>query len=73
MDLAALARLCPPILWAQDAAPTVRWFDGPSLWLLGGVDHVFFANRRDYFLGLQLRFDDEDLKSLLPFSGSLRP
>jgi phospholipid/cholesterol/gamma-HCH transport system substrate-binding protein len=39
------------------------------LWLIGGVDHVFLANRRDYFLGLQLRFNDEDLKTILPFAG----
>jgi phospholipid/cholesterol/gamma-HCH transport system substrate-binding protein len=39
------------------------------LWLIGGVDHVFLGNRRDYFLGLQLRFTDEDLKTVLPFSG----
>lgn len=40
-----------------------------NLWLMGGVDHVFFANRRDYFLGLQLRFTDQDLKAILPFAG----
>jgi phospholipid/cholesterol/gamma-HCH transport system substrate-binding protein len=39
------------------------------LWLLGGVDNVFLASERDYFLGLQLRFDDEDLKTILPFAG----
>jgi phospholipid/cholesterol/gamma-HCH transport system substrate-binding protein len=39
------------------------------LWLLGGVDHVFESSARDYFLGLQLRFTDEDLKTVLPFSG----
>jgi phospholipid/cholesterol/gamma-HCH transport system substrate-binding protein len=39
------------------------------LWLIGGIDHIFLANRRDYFLGLQLRFTDEDLKTILPFSG----
>ncbi|MDP9152091.1 MAG: MlaD family protein [Myxococcota bacterium] len=39
------------------------------LWLLGGVDHLFLPTRRDYFLGLQLRFTDEDLKTILPFSG----
>jgi phospholipid/cholesterol/gamma-HCH transport system substrate-binding protein len=39
------------------------------LWLIGGVDHVFLAPRRDYFLGLQLRFTDDDLKTILPFSG----
>jgi hypothetical protein len=27
------------------------------------------ANLRDYFLGVTLRFNDEDLKSVLPFSG----
>jgi phospholipid/cholesterol/gamma-HCH transport system substrate-binding protein len=40
-----------------------------KLWLLGGVDHMFIDNRRDYFLGLQLRFTDDDLKSILPFAG----
>jgi phospholipid/cholesterol/gamma-HCH transport system substrate-binding protein len=39
------------------------------LWLLGGVDHVFEPISRDYFLGLQLRFTDDDLKTILPFSG----
>jgi phospholipid/cholesterol/gamma-HCH transport system substrate-binding protein len=41
------------------------------LWLLGGVDHLFLATERDYFLGLQLRFNDEDLKTILPFSGGV--
>ncbi len=40
------------------------------LWLLGGVDHLFLPNRRDYFLGLQLRFTDDDLKTILPFAGA---
>ena len=40
-----------------------------KLWLLGGVDHVFESAQRDYFLGLQLRFTDDDLKSILPFAG----
>jgi phospholipid/cholesterol/gamma-HCH transport system substrate-binding protein len=39
------------------------------LWLLAGVDNVFYAAQRDYFLGLQLRYNDQDLKTLLPFSG----
>ncbi len=39
------------------------------LWLLGGVDYLFSASQRDYFLGLQLRFNDEDLKTILPFAG----
>jgi phospholipid/cholesterol/gamma-HCH transport system substrate-binding protein len=38
------------------------------LWLLGGVDHFFTPTERDYFVGLQLRFDDEDLKTILPFT-----
>jgi phospholipid/cholesterol/gamma-HCH transport system substrate-binding protein len=39
------------------------------LWINGGVDYIFDATNRDYFLGLQLRFNDEDLKTILPFSG----
>ncbi len=39
------------------------------LWINGGVDYLFDANKRDYFLGLSLRFNDEDLKTILPFSG----
>ncbi|HEX8794531.1 MAG TPA: MlaD family protein [Polyangiaceae bacterium] len=40
-----------------------------DLWIYGGVDWVFSPNLRDYFLGLQLRFNDQDLKTILPFSG----
>jgi phospholipid/cholesterol/gamma-HCH transport system substrate-binding protein len=39
------------------------------LWINGGVDYLFDATNRDYFLGLSLRFNDEDLKTILPFSG----
>ncbi|MBI4704665.1 MAG: MCE family protein [Deltaproteobacteria bacterium] len=39
-----------------------------TLWLLGGVDDILNADRRDYFFGLQLRFNDEDLKAILPFA-----
>jgi hypothetical protein len=28
---------------------------------------------RDVFLGLMLRFDDDDLKGILPFAGGLAP
>ncbi len=42
-----------------------------SLWMLGGVDDIFNPDRRDYFIGLQLRFNDEDIKSILPFAGGL--
>ncbi len=38
------------------------------LWLLGGVDDILSNKRRDYFVGAQLRFDDEDLKRILPFA-----
>ncbi len=38
------------------------------LWMLAGVDDVLSPNRRDYFLGLQLRFNDQDLKTILPFA-----
>jgi phospholipid/cholesterol/gamma-HCH transport system substrate-binding protein len=44
-----------------------------QLWLLGGVDDILTNDRRDYFVGLQLRFTDDDLKYLLPFAGSAGP
>ena len=40
-----------------------------SLWIYGGVDYIFEPTLRDYFIGLQLRFNDQDLKTILPFSG----
>jgi phospholipid/cholesterol/gamma-HCH transport system substrate-binding protein len=36
--------------------------------LIGGVDDIMSVDRREYFLGMQLRFDDDDLKSVLPFA-----
>ena len=42
-----------------------------SLWLLGGVDNVLSNERRDYFFGMTLRFNDADLKSVLPFMPGL--
>jgi len=38
------------------------------LWLLGGVDDILSGDRRDYFVGAQLRFNDQDLKTVLPFA-----
>jgi phospholipid/cholesterol/gamma-HCH transport system substrate-binding protein len=38
------------------------------LWLLGGVDNILSATSRDYFVGAQLKFNDEDLKTILPFA-----
>jgi phospholipid/cholesterol/gamma-HCH transport system substrate-binding protein len=39
-------------------------------WLLGGVDDVLSSTRRDYFVGVALKFNDEDLKTILPFAPS---
>jgi len=44
-----------------------------KLWLLGGVDDILNSARRDYFVGLQLRFTDNDLKSILPFASGAIP
>ncbi len=38
------------------------------LWLLAGADDILAPTRRDYFVGLQLRFNDRDLKTILPFA-----
>jgi phospholipid/cholesterol/gamma-HCH transport system substrate-binding protein len=38
------------------------------LWLLGGVDNILSKGERDYFVGAQLKFNDEDLKTILPFA-----
>ena len=40
------------------------------IWLMGGVDDIMSLDRREYFVGMQLRFDDEDLKAVLPFAPS---
>lgn len=34
--------------------------------LMAGIDSILQGGARDYFFGLQLRFDDEDLKPLIP-------
>lgn len=44
-----------------------------KLWLLGGVDDILNNARRDYFVGLQLRFTDDELKSILPFASGALP
>jgi phospholipid/cholesterol/gamma-HCH transport system substrate-binding protein len=63
--------------FGESLRPRYRIFAGyeilSRLWLLGGVDHIFLADRRDYFLGLQLRFTDDDLKTILPFAGGATP
>lgn len=59
--------------FGEEIKPRYRLYVGYEfihrLWLLGGMDHILLPNRRDYFLGLQLRFTDEDLKTILPFTG----
>lgn len=55
---------------------TPRWRLGVSyefirrLWLQGGIDNMLVPDRRDYFAGLNLRFNDDDLKSFLLFAPS---
>jgi phospholipid/cholesterol/gamma-HCH transport system substrate-binding protein len=59
--------------FSEQVQPRYRVYIGYEfihrLWLLGGIDHTFESNLRDYFLGLQLRFTDDDLKTILPFAG----
>ncbi|MCA9582849.1 MAG: MCE family protein, partial [Myxococcales bacterium] len=43
-----------------------------KLWVIGGIDDALNSSF-DFFLGLRLRFNDEDLKSILPFAGGLGP
>lgn len=42
-------------------------------WVIAGVDDALNRDNVDFFLGLQLRFDDDDLKGILPFAGGLTP
>ena len=41
-------------------------------WLLAGIDDAINPSR-DYFVGLQLRFDDQDLKPLIPLGAVAIP
>ena len=41
-------------------------------WLLAGIDDAINPTR-DYFVGLQLRFDDQDLKPLIPLGAVAIP
>lgn len=60
--------------FGEASVPRYRVFLGYEflhrLWILGGVDDILSNARRDYFVGLQLRFDDSDLKAVIPFAGS---
>jgi phospholipid/cholesterol/gamma-HCH transport system substrate-binding protein len=41
----------------------------PTLFILGGADDVLNERTVDFYLGAMLRFDDQDLTSLLPIFG----
>ena len=41
------------------------------LWLSAGMDDFLNWHDHDFFFGLMLRFNDEDLKGLLPFAGGI--
>ncbi len=43
------------------------------LWILGGIDDALNESSVDFYLGAQLRFNDEDLKSILPFASGVSP
>lgn len=43
----------------------------PHIYVHGGVDDPFNAGTVDYFIGLGIRFNDEDLKTLLTATGGL--
>ncbi|RAL21693.1 hypothetical protein DL240_12630 [Lujinxingia litoralis] len=42
-------------------------------YISGGIDDVINPDRRDYFIGAGIRFDDEDLKALLTTTGVPTP
>ncbi|HJK98931.1 MAG TPA: MlaD family protein [Polyangiaceae bacterium LLY-WYZ-14_1] len=64
VDLFALGEQAVPRLRVRAAYEVVS-----KLWILAGADDVFDEDA-DFFLGAQLRFNDEDLKSILPFAGT---
>lgn len=64
-DLFAFGEQSLPRMRARLAMEVVS-----RLWLHGGVDDVL-NDSRDFFLGAFLRFNDEDLKSILPFVGGV--
>lgn len=63
LDMFALGEQIYPRFRARLSYEVVQ-----RLWLLSGVDDVLNANR-DMFFGAMLRFNDEDLKTILPFVG----
>jgi phospholipid/cholesterol/gamma-HCH transport system substrate-binding protein len=61
-DLFELGRRIYPRLRIRLGFEIIRRF-----WLLAGIDDLINGGR-DYFVGFQLRFDDQDLKPLIPFA-----
>jgi phospholipid/cholesterol/gamma-HCH transport system substrate-binding protein len=66
-DLFDFGRVVYPRLRIRAGFELIRRF-----WLVAGVDNILNPGR-DYFVGLQLRFDDEDLKPLIPFAAVAVP
>ena len=60
IDMFDIGRFSFPRLRVRASYELLRRF-----WILAGVDNIL-TGERDYFFGLQLRFDDEDLKPLIP-------
>ena len=59
--------------FSDSTNPRLRFRAGyeviPSLFVLGGADDVLNERTVDFFLGAMLRFDDNDLTSLLAVFG----
>jgi phospholipid/cholesterol/gamma-HCH transport system substrate-binding protein len=68
LDVFAFGEQTFPRLRARLAYEVVQ-----RLWILGGIDDALNENSTDFFLGAQLRFNDEDLKSILPFASGATP
>ncbi len=62
-DIFALGDQTFPRLRVRAALELVSRF-----WVVAGIDDAL-NDSTDFFLGLQIRFNDEDLKSILPFVG----
>jgi phospholipid/cholesterol/gamma-HCH transport system substrate-binding protein len=60
-----------------DRQPRLRSFASYEFfeyaYIMGGVDDVLNEDRRDYFIGVGLEFDDEDLKALITTTGVPSP
>ncbi len=56
-----------------DVNPRIRsfatWNFFKAAYVVGGIDDVMNPRRREYFIGLGIRFDDEDLKAILTTTG----